>query len=120
MRGQFDGLRTKLSVVAFHIPWQCIFLHNLNTIFKKLFRGLYRDLKSFDPDRYVYDLRNAALEGNLLSTEGANDQYSKLHKILVSKMEKHASLKPITKKMDKQCQKPWITKGILKSISIKN
>ena len=35
-------------------------------------------------------------------------------------MQKHAPLKPVSRKMNKQRLKPWITKGILKSISIKN
>ena len=35
-------------------------------------------------------------------------------------MQKHAPLKPVSRKLFKQRLKPWITKGILKSISIKN
>ena len=43
-----------------------------------------------------------------------------LSNILLSNMQKHAPLEPVTRKMHKQRLKPWITKGILKSISIKN
>ena len=35
-------------------------------------------------------------------------------------VNKHAPLKPLLKRKFKQSSKPWITKGILKSIKIKN
>ena len=68
----------------------------------------------------MLDLRNAALEENISSVEGANEQYNTLHELITNNIQKHAPLKPISRKMHKQRQKPWITKGILKSISIKN
>ena len=68
----------------------------------------------------MFDLRNAALEDNLLSTQGANEQYNTLHETLINNIQKYAPLKPISRKAYKQRQKPWITKGFLKSISIKN
>ena len=52
--------------------------------------------------------------------EGADEQYNTFHNILLTNMQKHSPLKPVTRKMHKQRLKPWITKGILKSISIKN
>ena len=117
---EFDTTNGNLTTpISDHLP-NFIFCHNLNVKVKKRSRGLYRDFKAFNPDSYVYDLRNVALEENLLSTQGANEQYNKLHEILIDKIQKHAPLKPISRKMQKQRQKPWITKGILKSISIKN
>ena len=42
--------------------------------------------------------------------------YDKLNNVI----NKHAPLKPISNRMKKQFSKPWITKGIRKSIKIKN
>ena len=42
--------------------------------------------------------------------------YSKLHKLI----NKHAPLVPVSKRKAKLYCKPWITKGIRKSITIKN
>ena len=117
---EFDTVRGNLTTpISDHLP-NFIFCYNLHAIVKKPFRGFYRDYKSFNPDRYVFDLRNAALEDNLLSTQGANEQYNTLHETLINNIQKHAPLKPISRKAYKQRQKPWITRGILKSISIKN
>ncbi len=49
-----------------------------------------------------------------------NEQYKLSHDLLIGYMQKHAPLKPVSRKMHKQKLKSWITKGILKSISIKN
>jgi hypothetical protein len=42
--------------------------------------------------------------------------YNKTNKII----DKHAPLKSISKRKTKQLLKPWITKGLLKSIKVKN
>ena len=117
---EFDTTSGNLTTpISDHLP-NFIFCHNVNVKGKKVSRGFYRDFKTFNPDEYVFDLHNAALEENILSVEGANEQYNTLHELLTNNIQKHAPLKPISRKMHKQRQKPWITKGILKSISIKN
>ena len=83
-------------------------------------RGFFRDYNNFHPDSYIRDLRERNLGISINSIQGANDQYNLFHDDLLSNINKHAPLKPITKKMYKQRFKPWITKGILKSISVKN
>ena len=117
---EFDTTSGNLTTpISDHLP-NFIFWHNVNVKVKKLSRGFYRDFKTFNPDEYVFDHRNAAVEENILSVEGANEQYNTFHELLTNNIQKHVPLKPISRKMHKQRQKPWITKGILKSISIKN
>ena len=83
-------------------------------------RRFYRDYNNFDPDSYIDDLRKSNLDEKLNLVEGADAQYNKFHEILINNMQKHAPSKPVSRKMHKQRLKPWINKGILKSISIKN
>ena len=61
--------------------------------------------------------------GTELNCSGLNDVnksfsvfYNKLNKLL----NKHAPFKPISKRKKKRLLKPWVTKGIRKSIKIKN
>ena len=82
-------------------------------------RGFYRDCNNFDPDSYIDDLRKSNLDEKLNLVEQADARYNKFHEILINNMQKHAPLKPVSRKMYKQRLKPWITKGILKSILIK-
>ncbi len=108
-----------ISPISDHLP-NFIFCHNLDVKSKAQNRGFYRNYKKFNPDSYIYDLRNSSLEQKLCMAKGTDEQYNVLHDVLIENINKHAPLTQISRKMQKQKQKPWITKGILKSISIKN
>ena len=87
---------------------------------KKDNRGFFRDYKNFNTDSYIFDLRKRNLGISIKFIQGAKDQYNLFHDELINNINKHVPLKPITKKIYKQRLKPWITKGIFKSISVKN
>ena len=108
-----------VSKISDHMP-NFIFCKSMQLKSKKDNRGFFRDYNNFHPDSYIRDLRERNLGISINSIQGANDQYNLFHDDLLSNINKHAPLKPITKKMYKQRLKPWITKGILKSISVKN
>jgi len=60
-------------------------------------------------------------ESIFTKTQGIIDRaFSKIYNKLNKLVNKHAPLKPLSKRKFKQLSKPWITKGILKSIKIKN
>ena len=107
-----------ISKISDHLP-NFIFCKSMNLKLKSKNRGFYRDYNNFDPDSYIDDLRKSNLDEKLNLVEGADAQYNKFHEILINNMKKHAPLKPVSRKMHKQRLKPWIPKGILKSISIK-
>ena len=109
-------MTTKISD---HLP-NFIFCKSINVKSKSENRGFYRDYSNFKLDSYIYDLRKSNIEEKLNLVQGADEQYNTFHEILISNIQKHAPLKPVSRKMYKQKLKPWITKGILKSISIKN
>ena len=83
-------------------------------------RGFYRDFSNFNIDSYIHDLRKSQLGEKVNLIEGVNGQYNTFHEILLTNIQKHAPLQPVSRRMYKQRLKPWISKGILKSISIKN
>ena len=82
-------------------------------------RGFFHDYNNVNPDSYIRDLRERNLRISIYSIN-LDDQYNLFHDDLLSNINKHVPFKPITKKMNKQRLKPWITKGILKSLSVKN
>ncbi len=108
-----------ITKISDHLP-NFIFCKSMNLKSKSENRGFYRDYSNFKLDSYIYDLRKSNLDEKLNSVHGADEQYKLFRNILISNMQKHAPLKPVSRKMHKQKLKPWITKGILKSISIKN
>ncbi len=108
-----------ISKISDHMP-NFIFCKNLRLKSKKDNRGFFRDYKNFDPESYIRDLKNQNLGTTINTVHGANEQYDLFHNNLLDTINKHVPLKPVTKKMYKQKLKPWVTKGILKSISIKN
>ena len=52
--------------------------------------------------------------------DNADAGFSKFFNSLNKIVNKHAPLRPLSKRKAKQFSKPWITKGILKSIKVKN
>ena len=82
-------------------------------------RPKYRDFSSFSQDMFLHDLNQITWD----STYDVND-VDKLFSSFFSKVNRvineHAPLKTASRKKVKQLLKPWITKGILKSVHLKN
>ena len=49
-----------------------------------------------------------------------NEKYNSFYEIILEQINKHAPFRKISHKQFKLSQKQWITKGILKSINVKN
>ena len=58
--------------------------------------------------------------GTICNKTDINKSFSTFHNKLNKLLNKHAPLKPISKRSLRKQQKPWITKGIRRSIKIKN
>ena len=108
-----------VSKISDHLP-NFIFCKSINLKSKGKNRGFYRDFSNFNIDSYIHDLRKSQLEEKVNLIEGVNAQYNTFHEILITNIQKHAPLQPVSRRMYKQRLKPSISKGILKSISIKN
>ena len=79
-----------------------------------------RSLKNFNSENFVIDLQNK------LSTIGAevetnvNQEVANLTTMFNSVLDKHAPKRLMSRKEKRLSDKPWITRGILKSIKTKN
>ena len=78
-----------------------------------------RDYSNFSEECFIYDVSET--DWNSLMANGSVDKcfssfYNKLNKLI----NKHAPFKTLSKRKAKQFSKPWITKGLRKSIKIKN
>ena len=80
----------------------------------------YRDYNNFDADSYISDVRQVDLVNKINAENNPNTKFNVFQNTLLNIINKHAPLKRVSKKMHKMRNKPWITTGILKSISVKN
>ena len=90
----------------------------LNTV------SYYRDKKTFNSDMFcedldikLFDLVNNQFPLNKLNFDYVFDQFVET---IAKTIDLHAPLKRLTRKQQKVSKKPWITKGIFKSIKHKN
>ena len=79
-----------------------------------------RNFSEFDINKFKKDFDDLNLNENILCLADVNDKCDKLQDSLQDLFEKHVPLQTISRKKAKQKMKPWITNGILKSISKKN
>ena len=80
-----------------------------------------RDFSRFSSDRLNADLSNvdwSALFAN--ESNDINSIFSSFYNKFNKLVNKHAPMKKISNRKAKQFSKPWITKGLLKSIRVKN
>ena len=90
-----------------------------NTLDKptKIFRRSY---KSFDREKFTKDLESVDWNNVIKKNGNPNNSVQQLLKITEGILDKHVPLKALTKKQMKSYNKPWITKGLLRSINIKD
>ena len=76
-----------------------------------------RDMKNFKEEHFTNDLNTLNVQSSEKVT--TNEMFNSLHKNFLHTLNKHAPLKYLSKREKKIRQKPWLTKGILKSIKVK-
>ena len=79
-----------------------------------------RDFSKFNSINFLKDLEDLNLDITINRYPDTNSKFNVLHKQLLFMIDIHAPFKTISKKEAKLKHKPWITNGLLKSISIKN
>ena len=78
-----------------------------------------RDYKNFDEIKFVSDVKSK----NLLprnSSENLNESFKHFQNEILSSINDYAPFKRVSKRQIKLKRKPWITSGLIKSISVKN
>ena len=82
-----------------------------------------QDFKNFNENDFLIDLNSKLENLNSISIDNntnPNNLWNEFEKIFNDTVYTHAPLKPITRKKKRMYNKPWLTRGILKSIQTKN
>ena len=79
-----------------------------------------RCYKNFDKNEFIRDVEKLNWQNIIKDDDNPNDSLNQLVKIFDNILDKHAPFKKLSKKQAKVQSKPWITKGILKSIKVKD
>lgn len=108
-----------ISDISDHYSQFCLTDFSCETKFPR--RAMIRDYTRFSEENFNSELAQVDWESIFTRTQGNIDTaFSKIYNKLNKLINKHTPLKPLSKRKFKQLSKPWITKGILKSIKIKN
>ena len=107
-----------IDKISDHLPNFVFFGENIKPNNKD--RTFIRNYRHFNLDKYINEINETNLAAHPNSQENLNHQFEQFHTKIQTVINKHAPLKPKTKQQRKQQLKPWITYGILKSISTKN
>ena len=110
-----------ISDVSDHFSQFCI-LNSIASVRQNIFKHKYRDYSQFSETLFNNELSEIDWESILMnsSSDNPNKAFSTFFNKLNKTLNKHAPLKTISKRKLKQSIKPWITKGIRRSIKIKN
>lgn len=108
-----------LSKISDHMPSFVIIkdqIYNANKTKRTI-----RDFKKFKEEDFINDIRNINILPIIANNENDIDSiYDSFQDIVIKTIDKHAPYKVLTNKEIQWKNKPWITKGIQKSIIIKN
>ena len=100
-----------------HLPVFMCIKKNLKTA--NFSSKLTRKMKNFNTDYFLCDLQ-IALNETHIHTDNANDSMNSFISTFQMTLDKHAPLTEMSRTEKKLSNKPWITKGIYKSIKTKN
>ena len=97
-----------------------IILEKLDLRITKATKIQKRDFRKFNSQKFIVDIKHMDLPQILKQHTNTTQSYDVFHDLFIKGINKHAPMKTLTKKEIKIQQKPWISNGILKSISIMN
>ena len=100
-----------------HLP-NFVILDNANI--RKVGESVKRDKKNLDVTKFQNDLLGDDLILNIINAKDTDHACDIFLDKYQSVLEHHVPLRKLTKKELKQKQKPWITQGLIKSISKKS
>ena len=110
-----------ISTISYHFS-QFLLIKNDQELNKEETAHIFKhDFSMFDKKKSESDIRNIGRHSVLdLQKENVDQSFSKFFEIFKNTLQKHAPLRKLTKKEKQLHKKTWITKGILKSVNIKN
>ena len=102
-----------------HIP-NFIFIDNMNTTAKEKKQITKRDFSKFEEQKFINDFNEHKIINSIQLEKTLNKKYSNFQNEIINVINIHAPIKTLSKRECKLEIKPWITKGIRKSIKEKN
>ena len=105
--------------ISDHLP-NFMIIENLSALKKEKSKVRIRDIKNFNENNFINELKDFRLEDVLKTIPDLNMKYKYFHDKILYLINKNAPMRYATKKENKRHHKPWITSGILKSIKQKN
>ena len=109
-----------ISDVSDHFSQFCI-LDSIANVSHNIFKRKYRDYSQFSETLFNDELLSIDWESIIRNSSHNPDKaFSTFFNKLNKSLNKHAPFKAVSKRKQKQSTKPWITKGIRRSIKIKN
>ena len=103
-----------------HYPILCIIEKPRTKTNSKPQSTHFRDKSAFSADAFSNDLysnlTNSFSDQPALTTDNLNDLFHLYTSVVLRTIDKHAPLKPLSKRKKRLFSKPWIIKGILTSI----
>ena len=81
---------------------------------------MYRDYRNFNKELFIQEAQQTNFYHNGNHNSDINSKYEHFQNKFLEHLNKHAPLKTKSKRLKRQQRKPWITIGIIKSISTKN
>ena len=109
-----------VSDLTDHYSQFCVVHSNRNIKNLIKTKQLIREYSNFSEEKFIDELSQINFDSAIVDTTDIDKSFSFLFNKLNKTINKHAPLKPISKRKVKQLSKPWITKGIRCSIKIKN
>ena len=79
-----------------------------------------RDFSKFNKTQFLLDLENSGIFEKITLQNDTNNKYNLFHDKFIEILNIHAPMKTLSKKDIKLQHKPWLTKGLLTSIKLKN
>ena len=108
----------RFAEVSDHLPG-FIIIEDLYANITKQPKIFKRDMKKFDATKFNKELESV-LDSIGEKEMDVNVTYERFHQQFLNLFHTHASMKAISKREQKQKLKPWITKGMRKSVRVKN
>ena len=99
--------------------WSLFSILNSTPLISKVKKILLRDFSNYSEAKFLNELSQLDPIGAVSGLNDVNKSLSVFYNKLNKLLNKHAPFKPISKRKKKRLLKPWVTKGIRKSITIK-
>ena len=106
--------------ISDHLPQFAMF-NSFKPLYPSYKNVIKRDFSRFNEEEFLDDIKTIHFNIQLeLQKEDVNKSTNKFLKIIENKLDQHAPFKKVSIRKLRESSKPWITKGIFRSIQIKN